>query len=387
MASELEGRESQALRAGSLMAIPPPPPGFQPLPGAPLVDLAGQNLAQWADRVQEVTSHMRLPPRVAVECPASDMIGVLNRLEDMTRVRYCRHCFGVGQRCRCSVIPHQAPGTTTALWLPPVASYAAMASSTETIASTSTVGVTASRTSGTSGMPLLEPMETSPPLSMADLLLTAGVGRGTRGRTPPRAPTAPGPRQSRPRAPPPQMPTPKGQGATASTPYQQQVSPPSTPAPGQSAAPHASRSQGQERPADEETRSRGRSASRGPWDGQRDPRSSIRGSSLWRSRKHRRAALDDDLEDEMSNYVASGWKRDLIHFLGCCWTSQVGSLQEEEWQTAITKFMAVMTRRKKAWVDLKELTPLWYMPYVARLFHEVTGKDLRGLDRFTGWIG
>ena len=42
---------------------------------------------------------------------------------------------------------------------------------------------------------------------------------------------------------------------------------------------------------------------------------------------------------------------------------------------------------KKEWVNLKELTPLWYMLYVARLFHEVTGKDLRGLDRFTGWIG
>ena len=46
-----------------------------------------------------------------------------------------------------------------------------------------------------------------------------------------------------------------------------------------------------------------------------------------------------------------------------------------------------MTQRKKEWVDLKELTPLQYMPYVARLFHEVTGKDLQGLDRFTGWIG
>ena len=46
-----------------------------------------------------------------------------------------------------------------------------------------------------------------------------------------------------------------------------------------------------------------------------------------------------------------------------------------------------MTRRKKEWVNLKELTPLRYMPYVARLFHGVTGKDLQGLDRFTGWIG
>ena len=88
----------------------------------------------------------------------------------------------------------------------------------------------------------------------------------------------------------------------------------------------------------------------------------------------------------MLNYVSSRWRLDLTHFIGCCWASQVGSLQEEGWETAIIKFMAVMTQRKKEWVDLKELTPLWYMPYMARLFHEVTGKDLWGLDRFTGWI-
>ena len=94
-------------------------------------------------------------------------------------------------------MPHQVPGATTSLWSPPVPSYTAMASPTETIASTST----ASRAVGTSSMPPLEALETSPPLSMASLLLTAGVGRGAGGRTPPRAPTAPGPRQSRPRAP------------------------------------------------------------------------------------------------------------------------------------------------------------------------------------------
>ena len=327
---------------------------------------------------------MRLPPHAAVECPASDMIEVLNCLEDMTRVRYCRHCFGVGRQCRCSVMPHQAPGATTSLWSPPGMSYAAMASSTKTIASTST----ASRAVGTSSMPQLEAMETSPPLSMANLLLTAGVGRGAGGWTPPRAPTTPGPHQSRLRAPPPQMPTlGGGQGAAALTSYEQQVTPPSTPAPGQSTAPRTSRSQSRKRLAGKETRPRGRSASRGPHGRQQASRSSTRGSSLWRSRKCRWAAPDDDLEDEMSNYVASGWRRDLVHFIGCCWASQVGSLEEEGWQVAITKFLAVMTQRKKEWVDLKELTPLWYMPYVARLFHEVTGKDLRGLDRFTGWIG
>ena len=264
VASELEGLESQAIRASSLTAIPPPPPGLQPLPGAPLVDLAGQNLAQLADRVQEVASHMRMPPRVAVKCPVLDIVEVLNRPKDMTLVRYCWLCFGVRRQCRCLVMPRQVPGTTTSLWSPPVPSYAAMASPTETIASTST----ASRAVGTSSMPPLEAMETLPPLSMASLLLTAGVGRGVGGRTPPWAPTAPGPHQSRPRAPPPQMPTSGGQGAAASTPYKQQATPPSNPAPEQSAAPRASQSQSRERLAGEETRPWGRSASRGTWNRQ-----------------------------------------------------------------------------------------------------------------------
>ena len=39
------------------------------------------------------------------------------------------------------------------------------------------------------------------------------------------------------------------------------------------------------------------------------------------------------------------------------------------------------------WTDIKELMPLQFMPYMAKLFQEVTGKDLQGLDQFTGWIG
>ena len=173
------------------MQIPPPPPGSQPLPGAPLVDLTGQNLAQWADKVQEVASHMRLPPQVVAECPTSDIVGVLNRLEGMTHTQYCRHCFGVGQQCRCMVTPHQAPGPATALWMPPIASYAAMASSTETTVSASTGGA-APLGYPTLAMPPLEPMEMLAPLLKEQLLLMAGVGRGGRGWTPPQTPTAPG---------------------------------------------------------------------------------------------------------------------------------------------------------------------------------------------------
>ena len=91
--------------------------------------------------------------------------------------------------------------------------------------------------------------------------------------------------------------------------------------------------------------------------------------------------------DEMANYVASGWKRDLIHMIGCCWAAQVGSLEDEEWCVAIEKFISVMTGCKREWTDVKELMPLKFMPYVAKLFKEVTGKDLQGLGQFTGWIG
>ena len=263
MASELGGHESHALRAGSLMVIPPPPPGSQPLPGAPLVDLMGQNLAQWADQVQEVASHMRLPPLVAAECPTSDIVGVLGRLEGMTQTQYCQHCFGVGQQCQCTVAPHRAPGPTMALWTPPIASYAAMASSMETTVSTSTVGA-APLGYPTSVMPPLELMEVSPPLTMEQLLLTAGIGRGGRGWTPPQTPTTPGLCQPRPRMPQLQVPAPRRQGATAQTAYHQQVFPPLTPAPRQRATPSVSQSQGWERSADVETGARGRSSSWGP---------------------------------------------------------------------------------------------------------------------------
>ena len=55
---------------------------------------------------------------------------------------------------------------------------------------------------------------------------------------------------------------------------------------------------------------------------------------------------------------------------------------------AICKFLVVMrNRRAIKWTDIKELSPLKFMPYVAELFKNVTGKDLKGLSEFTGWIG
>ena len=181
-ASVLTDCENNALRAGSLMAIPPLPPGSQPLAGSFAVDLLGNNLIQWASQVQEVASHMRWPPEAAVSCPQSDIIGVLDQLEGLTRVQYCQHCFGVSQRCQCSAVPRQAPGQMAALWTPPTVSYAAMVSSTETTASTSAAGVTPP-SHLPPGMPAPEAMDMLPAPTMENLLATAGVSRSHKPRT------------------------------------------------------------------------------------------------------------------------------------------------------------------------------------------------------------
>ena len=186
---------------------------------------------------------MRWPPEAAVSCPQADMVGVLDRLEGLTRVRYCRCCFGVSQRCQCSAVPNQAPGLTAPLWMPPTVSYATMASSTETTASTSATGVTPP-SHLLLRAPAIEPMDTLPPLTMENLLATAGVGRGRKPQTPPQMPATPGLRQMRPQTPQQQAPTPRGREATQATPYRQQVFPPKRPAPKPSATPSASQDHG-----------------------------------------------------------------------------------------------------------------------------------------------
>ena len=321
-ASVLTDNENNALRVSSLMVIPPLPPGSQPLAESTAVDLMGNNLTQWASDVQEVTSYMRWPPEVAVRCPLMDIIGVLNRLEGLTRVRYCQSCFGIGPVCQCSVVPRQAPGPMAALWIPPPLSYSAMVSSTETMASTSVTGVTPP-SHRPSGMPALEAMDTLLAPTTENLLATAGIGRGHKPQIPPPAPAAPGLCQMRPKMPQQQVPTPGGQEATQVMPYRQQVFPPQCPTPPPSTT--SSVSQDHQEPAGEEGGARGRSSSRGPQDRQRRSRSSTRGS-----RKCQRADPTDSLMDRMANYVPSGWKRDLTHFIGCCWVAQIGSLERDE---------------------------------------------------------
>ena len=90
------------------MAIPPLPPGSQPLAGSTTVDLMDNNLTQWASDVQEVASYMWWPPEAAVRCPLVDMVSVLNRLEGLARVRYWPELLWC--RLGVSVLRSSSPG-------------------------------------------------------------------------------------------------------------------------------------------------------------------------------------------------------------------------------------------------------------------------------------
>ena len=173
------------------------------------------------------------------------------------------------------MVPCQAPGPMAALWAPPSLSYSAMVSSTETTASTSVAGVTP-LSHLPPRAPAIEAMDMLPAPTTENLLATASISRGHKPRVLPPVPAAPGLRQTRPKMPQQQAPTPGRQEAMQATPYRQQVFPPKCPAPKLSTTPSAS--QDHRDWAGEAGGARGRSLSRGPQDRQRRSQSSTRGS-------------------------------------------------------------------------------------------------------------
>ena len=126
--ASLTQRENIALRASSLRAIPPPSPEVMPLKGLAGVQLQEANLTDWASIIQEVASGMREPPVMAMQCPVTDIVRILHKLETRTNQSFCRFCYSLGTDCSCHQALAQAPPS---LWTAP-------ASRTST--STSTVG-------------------------------------------------------------------------------------------------------------------------------------------------------------------------------------------------------------------------------------------------------
>ena len=49
--------------------------------------------------------------------------------------------------------------------------------------------------------------------------------------------------------------------------------------------------------------------------------------------------------------------------------------------------MDMMSWKDNEWLDIKELSPHKFMSYVAHLFWDITGRDLKGLSDYMGWVG
>ena len=112
-----------------------------------------------------------------------------------------------------------------------------------------------------------------------------------------------------------------------------------------------------------------------------------RDRSSTRGPKKQRGITSENPMDDLMEFMPSGWRRDLIHMMGCFYASQIAPLNSRERNNDRDKFMRVMDDCKDSeWLDIKELTPLQYMPYVARCFKETTGHYLKGLNKHTRWI-
>ena len=91
--------QEHALRACSLLAIPPPPPGQEVLPGGVPEDLSQDNLSTWADTVQDVAAGMIVPRPETSLTILPQVIEVLTLLESVSRVTFCRQCYLPGSTC------------------------------------------------------------------------------------------------------------------------------------------------------------------------------------------------------------------------------------------------------------------------------------------------
>ena len=107
----MKDRQVHALRACSLVAIPPSEERMPP-PGGLLRDLSRMNLTSWADLIQDVAQGMKVvPPNLAMEVCLDSMV-LLQLLEATTGMGYCRICSQPSPRC-CCVGDYQLAPTET----------------------------------------------------------------------------------------------------------------------------------------------------------------------------------------------------------------------------------------------------------------------------------
>ena len=97
----LTPQQEHILRACSILAIPPLPPGQEAWPGGVPEDLSQDNLSTWAETVQDVAAGMIAPRPETSLTIFPQVVEVLTILESVSRVTFCHQCYLPGSACRC----------------------------------------------------------------------------------------------------------------------------------------------------------------------------------------------------------------------------------------------------------------------------------------------
>ena len=426
--THVQDKQVHALRACSLVAMPPPEQRTPPLGGFPK-DLATLNLTGWAGLIQDVAQGMRMvPSNLSMEVYADSMV-LLQLLEATTGMRYCRICSQPTPSCLCSGAYTSVPTETWSQTMASVPAQGVVASSAGSTTSEAST-IEAQELGLTSPPPGLTPLDFSswslpppgaPQTGGLPLLSSSGVGRQATGPQAlgPQALTPSAPQgmllicQQRPRQPvaPYQQPAPPTSQPVAPyqqallqpgqpiTPYQQAVQPPRPAGRGgatQSASSATFPTAGQ--PVQECKRQptrgrgllgRGRSASRSRH-GRRliagAPATNTQGDAQPWPGCHTRTSHYNPVI-LASNYRSSSWRKDLEHVLKVYYRYNLQApFDELEWIRVRELFFDRFAAKKAEALRIKEESPLDYMPFITGEFYAVTGIRLHELQDFTRWI-
>ena len=126
--NNLGSNQVHALRACSVLAIPPPTERIPPSGGFPK-DLSELHLSGWAKLIQDMAAGLRVvPPNLSLEMGLPMMV-LLQLLEATMGVGFCRFCCRPSPQCKCMGAYQQAPTKTWSQVVEQIPGYGVAASS------------------------------------------------------------------------------------------------------------------------------------------------------------------------------------------------------------------------------------------------------------------
>ena len=385
--------QEHALRVCSLLAIPPPPPGQEALPGGVPEDLSQDNLSTWADTVQDVAAGMIAPQPGTSQIIFPQVVEVLTLLESVSRVAFCRQCYLPGSACRClgSCSTTSTASTTGLSWSDIADPTFGTNSASAGRGARSALPYGSSATAGSSiwdlpsaDFPRLPGAPSAirqpcPPAGRASHLESQLMAIRYGMTAPPdplrlpqptwRPPTT----QNRRRV---QLPPPPPRTDSASTTDQSQqtMAPdlehegPGTQQPGQARACGHAHGPASSLPC--------------------QPRTSqpAPGRSGGASRSEQQRAPDWNPLAKLSTHRSEGWKKDLDFYMGAYFRLNYRQEPASKWPELKAKFFKFLIDHHSEWKSIRNNNPLGYLPYMEAQFERVTGYKLVGLGACTEWI-